>query len=282
MIRIAQISTIEDARFLCRIPANLEVGVGSEVLVELEHGRDLVKVLRVLNPSELDEGERNPRYRVVRLREPGDEEQLAKNRKQAERAKRSFAKLIMHEREAIKLVNVRFSYSRDMLFIRYTAHSPVDLRRFTGQMQRDYKTRVDLWQLGPRDEFALLGGVGPCGRGVCCATWQREFESVNVRMARAQDVAISSATLNGACGHLKCCMRFEYDHYVQAGAGLPPVGCRVKFGERGECCGTVVGRNILREGLVVKVESGNYVSVASRDVEIVRDWHAAESREGGE
>lgn len=142
-----------------------------------------------------------------------------------------------------------------------------------GQIQRDFKTHVDLWQVGIRDETALLGCLGACGRAACCCTWQKQFEPVNVLMAKSQEMSLNPVTLNGTCGRLKCCLRFEYGQYCEYGQRLPPLRSVVTFpaadetrpGVGGEE-GLVIGRDILRGRLTVKTRDGRYLTVSGEAV----------------
>ncbi len=281
MTAVARIRMPENGVFVCRVPTELALMPGERCLAELDYGLDTGMVLELFGLGEGGgEGGRVPSFRVVRRQSPEDDARLAENAALAERARLAFQQAVLHERGKVKVLCARFAYGRGRLFIRYVAQMTVDLRRFVGQIQRDYKTQVELWQVGVRDEAALLGCLGPCGRGVCCATWQRSFQSVNVRMAKAQEMSLNPAAINGSCGRLKCCLRFEYEHYRQAGEGLPLAGSvvRVAEGEDGE--GVVVGRDVLRRRLTVRTREGRFLTVASEEVTVLREARPDPSEKG--
>jgi cell fate regulator YaaT (PSP1 superfamily) len=228
--------------------------------VELDYGLDYGEVLELFGLNEDGkEGERMPSFRVVRRLDSEESARLNENREIAEKARNDFGRSVSREKGGVRVLHVRLSYGRERLFIRYAAQVPVDLRRFLGQIQRDYKTHVDLWQVGVRDEAALVGCLGQCGRAACCCSWQRQFETVNVRMAKTQEMSLNPIAINGSCGRLKCCLRFEYEQYRQASEGLPAHGSIVR-GETGDE-GMVVSRDVMSGLLTVRTRDGRFLSV---------------------
>jgi len=142
---------------------------------------------------------------------------------------------------------------------------------------------VDLWQVGVRDEAALIGCLGTCGRAVCCCTWQRQFQSVNVRMAKTQEMSLNPGSINGTCGRLKCCLRFEYEQYRVASESLPDHGSLVRCEEHEEAEGVVIGRDVMRGRITVRTTDGRYLTVAADRVTVkdraIRDERAEEEEE---
>lgn len=268
---VARVRMPENGVFQCRVPAALALVPHEVCLVELDYGVDAGVLLELFGMSEHGTGEeRLPGFRLLRKVTPEDEVRIAENLKLAEKANRAFQLSVAREKGHVRVLHARFSYERDRLFIRYAAQVPVDLRRFIGQLQRDFKTHVDLWQVGVRDEAALTGCLGPCGRAVCCCTWQRQFQSVNVRMAKAQEMPLNPVTINGSCGRLKCCLRFEYEQYRVAGQGLPGNGSVVKCHEAEDAEGVVVGRDVLRGRLTVRTRDGRFLTVPAGSVSVTR------------
>jgi cell fate regulator YaaT (PSP1 superfamily) len=269
MQTIVRIRLPENGVFLCRAADSASLSPGDTCLAELDYGLDVAEVLELQGVSE-GGGERLPSFRVVRRLADEDGKRLRENEALAERARAAFQGAVRHEKGGVRVLYARFSYARERLFIRYAAWQPVDLRRFVGQIQRDYKTHVDLWQVGVRDEAALIGCMGPCGREACCCRWQRQFKSVNVRMAKSQEMSLNPMTINGTCGRLKCCLRFEYEQYREAGEGLPGAGSVItcEESEGAECL--VVGRDVLKRRLTVRTRDGRFFSVAAERVTVVR------------
>ncbi len=277
---VARIKMPEKGVFHCRLPEALSLLPGDDCIVELDYGLDIGTALEIIGiHDESDAGENIPRFRVVRKLEGGDERRLKENADLSDNAKKAFVSSVSTEKTHVKILHTRFSYGRDRLFIRYAAAVPVDLRRFVGQLQRDYKTHVDLWQVGVRDEAALVGCIGPCGRAVCCCSWQRHFSGVNVHMARVQEISLNPITLNGSCGRLKCCVRFEYEQYRELEAGLPGLGSVVRLVGPEMIDAHVVGRDIIRCILTVRTDDGRFLKVKACDTSVVCKAVAHEYKE---
>ena len=279
MQTVARIRMPENGVFVCRVAPSLSLMPGDACLVELDYGLDLGVVLELFgineNPSD---NEKAPAFRVVRKQAAEDAKRLSENAAIAEKAKHAFSLSVSREKGNVKLLHTRFSYGRDRLFIRYVAQIPVDLRRFVGQLQRDFKTHVDLWQAGVRDEAAIIGCLGPCGRSVCCCSWQHQFQPVNVRMAKAQEMSLNPVSINGSCGRLKCCLKFEYEQYRDAGENLPESGSVVSCAEHDHVEGLVVGRDVMRGRLTVRTRDGRFLTVSATAITVIQ---AARGDEAG-
>ncbi len=269
MQTIAHIRMPENGVFQCRVAENASLMPGDACLVELDYGLDTGQVIDLYGVPD-GSGERLPSFRVVRKRTPEDEPRIAENAAIAEKARAAFQRSVSREKGHVKVLYARLSFARERLFIRFAAQAAVDLRRFTGQINRDFKTHVELWQVGVRDEAALVGGVGPCGRAICCCSWQRQFHSVNVRMAKAQEMSLNPITINGSCGRLKCCLRFEYEQYREAGQGMPETGS-VVAGMAGEFDeGLVVGRDVMRGRVTVRTRDGGFLTLGRESLRVLR------------
>lgn len=276
---IARIQMPESGVFSCRVPSALTVMPGDSCIAEFDYGLDAGIVLELFGVNgQILSVEKMPAFRLIRKCAPEDKSRFSDNESFAEKAKQAFLSSVRNEKGHVKILHVRFSYGRDRLFIRYSAQIPVDLRRFLGQLQRDFKTHVDLWQVGVRDEAALIGCLGPCGRAVCCKSWQRQFLPVNVRMAKEQEMSLNPVSINGSCGRLKCCLRFEYEQYCQAGESLPEHGSIVACLEHESAEGIVIGRDVLRGRITVRTKDGRFLTVAQNTIRVVR---AAQKDERG-
>lgn len=283
MQTVARIRMPENGVFLCRVAPTLALMPGDPCMVELDYGMDTGAVLELYGIDENAAGEEKvPSFRVIRKQVADDDKRVGENAALAEKAKQAFMLSVSREKGHVKVLHTRFSFGRDRLFIRYTAQMPVDLRRFVGQLQRDFKTQVDLWQVGVRDEAALLGCLGPCGRAVCCCSWQHQFQPVNVRMAKAQEMSLNPVAINGSCGRLKCCLRFEFDQYREASAHLPESGSVVTCSEFENVEGLVVSRDVLRSRLTVRTRDGRFLTVSSEAIKVVRAVRSEDNgKEGG-
>jgi cell fate regulator YaaT (PSP1 superfamily) len=241
---------------------------GESCICAMDYGQDVGRVVKVV---EVPEKAEEPAIRILRKQTPADEEQIKENVEKTEKARRSFQLSVAHEKAHVKVLHVRFSFMRERLFIRYGASASVDLRRFINQLQRDFKTVVDLWQVGVRDECSFIGCLGHCGRAACCCTWQRQFQNLTTRMAKEQDVPLNPITANGHCGRLKCCLAFEWEQYREAGIGLPESGSLVRCTkEAHDTEGMVVGRDVMRGRLTVRTREGRFLTVTKEDIQLTR------------
>ena len=282
MQTVARIRMPENGVFVCRVAPALSLMPGDTCQVELDYGLDVGVVLELFGINENPtDNEKTPAFRVVRKQAAEDEKRIAENAAIAEKAKHAFALSVSREKGNVKLLHTRFSYVRDRLFIRYVAQMPVDLRRFIGQLQRDFKTHVDLWQVGVRDEAAMIGCLGPCGRSVCCCSWQKQFQPVNVRMAKAQEMSLNPVSINGSCGRLKCCLKFEYEQYRDAGESLPLSGSVVSCAEYENVEGLVVGRDVMRGRLTVRTRDGRFLTVAAESITVIQAARADDAGKEG-
>lgn len=272
MQTIARIRMPENGFYFCRVAPTLALLAGNSCVVEFDYGLDIGVVTEVFPQAETasDAKTNVPAFRVVRKAVNDDQRRIDENSALADKAKQAFALSVSHEKGGVKLLHARFSYGRDRLFIRYSAQIPVDLRRFIGQLQRDFKTHVDLWQVGVRDETALIGCLGACGRSACCCSWQRQFHPVNIRMAKAQEMSVNPATVNGSCGRLKCCLEFEFEQYREAGRNLPGNGSVVRCEGLENVEGLVVGRDVMRNRLTLRTHDGRYLTVETTSITVLQ------------
>jgi cell fate regulator YaaT (PSP1 superfamily) len=181
------------------------------------------------------------------------EEHLARN--EANRARRAEGRvaarrLVRDHDLPMKVVAVDFTDSPDVFTVYFSAPRRVDFRALVRDLASRLHTRVELRQIGPRDEARLQGGIGPCGRDLCCATFLKDFEPVSVRMAKDQDLPVNPMRIAGACGRLMCCLKYEHPLYQQFRKEAPKVGASVQTPDGP---GTVVGHNVPADQVVVKL-----------------------------
>ncbi len=268
MFTTATIRTPERKFFQCRIDTTLALEPGEECIVNFDYGQDTATLLERAESNGATT-EKLPGFKVARKLVKGDSQRLQECAELSERAKHNFSLSTEREKGEVKLLHVRISFGGERLFIRYAADFPVDLRRFIGQVQRDFKTQVDLWQLNSRDQTAMMGCLGSCGRAACCCSWQHNFPSVNVRMAKDQAVAFSQELLQGTCGHIKCCLCFEHQQYLAASAGMPDLGIEVKCRHHDNSRGMIIARDILRQRVTVRTKEGRFLTVNATEVIII-------------
>ncbi|MFD0883602.1 stage 0 sporulation family protein [Streptosporangium algeriense] len=167
---------------------------------------------------------------------------------------RSVAKRLIRRHELpMKVVGVDYLDTDNVYTVYFSAPHRVDFRLLVRDLARNLRARVELRQIGPRDEARLQGGIGPCGRDLCCATFLKDFEPVSVRMAKDQELPVNPMRIAGACGRLMCCLKYEHPLYTEAQSRMPKVGAKV---DTAQGPGTVVGRNVPSDSVVVRLDDG--------------------------
>lgn len=267
MERHAILSLPGQGCFTADVPAGLDPRAGAICVCECRGAQELGRCrgLHETAPaSPATAAPPVPEIRLLRLATGEDLERERTNEDLAGQALKAFAVECAGAPQEVRPVAARFTLDRRRLAIFYLAERPYDGRRNAASLRRRFGAEVEMRQVGVRDESALLGGLGSCGRATCCATWMRHFHAVNVRMAKAQDLALNPAGINGGCGRLKCCLRYEYEGYREAAAALPREGDMVSLADGGE--GRVCGRDILRGVLTLRTAEGRTVRASAADV----------------
>jgi cell fate regulator YaaT (PSP1 superfamily) len=209
------------------------------------------------------------------------EEHLARdeaNRRRRAECRAVAKKLIRKHQLPMKVIGVDYLDSGNIYKIYFSAPHRVDFRALVRDLARslppraEVRARVELRQVGPRDEARLQGGIGPCGRDLCCATFLKDFEPVSVRMAKEQDLPVNPLRIAGACGRLMCCLKYEHPLYVKAHETMPQLGSRVGTPEGP---GQIVGRNVPADQVTVRLEGGRRCACPSASVCSPRQQHEA-------
>ena len=179
-------------------------------------------------------------------------------------ARRLCVERIRAHRLQMKLVNADYTFDGRKAVFYFVAEGRVDFRDLVRDLANSLRVRVEMKQIGARDETKVTGGLGPCGRELCCSSWLRDFEAVTVKMARDQGLALNPSRLAGMCGRLKCCLRYEYATYVELKRALPNLGKRVQC-VKGD--GKVIRQNILKQTVLIqREEDGGVVEVTLEDL----------------
>ncbi|MFF0249494.1 PSP1 domain-containing protein [Streptosporangium sandarakinum] len=175
------------------------------------------------------------------------------NRRRRAEARSVSKRLIKRHTLPMKVVGVDYLDADNVYTVYFSAPHRVDFRALVRDLARNLRARVELRQIGPRDEARLQGGIGPCGRDLCCATFLKDFEPVSVRMAKDQNLPVNPMRIAGACGRLMCCLKYEHPLYMEANRTMPRVGSKV---DTPEGPGTVVGRNVPSDSVTVRLDEG--------------------------
>ncbi len=228
-------------------PEDIEIEREDAVIVETARGIEFGLV--VVGPKTMEDVDLTaPLKSVIRKATIEDIEKQEENiLKQVEAFDICLEKISKHKLD-MKLIEVEYTFDNNKVIFYFTSEGRVDFRELVKDLASIFKTRIELRQIGVRDEAKMIGGLGPCGRTLCCGTFLGEFEPVSIKMAKEQDLSLNPTKISGICGRLMCCLKYEHDHYEQILENLPPVGAKVKT-PRG--IGVVVNTATLLE--IVKV-----------------------------
>src|SRR3989339_1730187 len=226
---------------------HLDVAAGDTVILETEHGQE---VGLVYERERMVEKPKDSIGKIISKMTKDDTQRLKENEAKDQQALKIVLNKIEDHELPMKLTCVQYTFDRSKLFIYYTSETRVDFRELIKDLGHILKTRIQMVQIGVRDEAKMIGGIGTCGRKLCCKDFLKEFSSVTIDMAKEQDLSLNTAKLSGLCGRLMCCIAFENDCYRQAKKKLPKIGSKVHtpLGH-----GTVVAHNCVKETVSVEM-----------------------------
>ncbi|KPK38673.1 MAG: stage 0 sporulation protein [Omnitrophica WOR_2 bacterium SM23_29] len=257
MYEVVQVRLREGGKIQYYEVGELKPKIGEFVIVEADRGLDYGEVIsepEMITDIVLEE----PLRKILRIATKADLEQIKKNREKTKEAFTTCQKKIQEHALKMKLIEAEYSFDRTKLIFYFTAEGRIDFRELVKDLARIFKARIELKQIGVRDEARLLGGFGPCGKELCCATFLNDFEPVTIRMAKEQNLPLNPAKISGVCGRLMCCLGYEHKLYVELLKGLPKEGERIEV-EGG--AGKVVNVNALKRSVTVDVGEGRQVEV---------------------
>ncbi|AMY05705.1 signal peptidase II [Staphylococcus condimenti] len=229
---------------------NTALCCGDRVVVESKRGVEIGAV----KDGALDveaEDVTLPLKPIIRVATEQDLEKHACNEEEADDAMQFCKEAIEQLELEMRLVNCEYTLDQSKVIFNFTADDRIDFRKLVKILASRLRTRIELRQIGVRDEAKLLGGIGPCGRSLCCSTFLGDFEPVSIKMAKDQNLSLNPTKISGACGRLMCCLKYENDYYEAAREQLPDVGTKI---ETPDGKGTVVGLNMLDISMQVKVD----------------------------
>ena len=229
-------------------PGDLEIATGEHVIVETARGVEYGHVV-IGNREVEDEKVVQPLKSVIRLATDKDDEQSMTNREKEKEAYKICQEKIRKHKLDMKLIDAEYTFDNNKVLFYFTADGRIDFRELVKDLASVFRTRIELRQIGVRDETKILGGIGICGRPLCCYTHQSEFLPVSIKMAKEQNLSLNPTKISGVCGRLMCCLKHEEEIYEELNSRLPSVGEYVttKDGMKGE----VNSVNVLRQ--LVKV-----------------------------
>jgi len=242
---------------------------GDFVIVETTLGEQYTEVV-IANKEVATSKLTAPLKPIIRKANFKDKKHHEENKKKEKEALETAEKLIKKYKLEMNLTDIEYTFDNTKLLFYFTAEGRVDFRDLVKELASIYKTRIELRQIGVRDEVRKIGGNGICGRELCCCTFLENFDSVSIKMAKEQNIALASSKISGNCGRLMCCLRYEHEVYEEKLSRLPKIGSIVKTAD-GE--GTVDGVETLKEKVRVKLKDGEgyfYKNYHAKDIKVIK------------
>ncbi len=262
-------------------PKDFELSVGESVIVETARGVEFGIIS--MERKDIDDSEIvAPLKEVIRIATEADKQRLEQNKiKEKEALKICEEKIAKHKLE-MKLVEAEYTFDNNKILFYFTADGRVDFRELVKDLASVFRTRIELRQIGIRDEAKMLGGLGICGRGLCCSSYLDDFHPVSIKMAKEQGLSLNPTKISGVCGRLMCCLKYEQKFYEELTKITPNVGAKVST-PNGE--GIVQSVSLLKGLVKVKLEKGEEKELDEynvADIKILRDSRAPRQKNDGE
>ncbi|MCR5185732.1 MAG: stage 0 sporulation family protein [Clostridia bacterium] len=251
-------------------PENIKLERGMEVIVDTSMGDELGEVVIAEKMVE-DDKVTEPLKKVVRVATDKDKKSQKEYKAKEPEALKICDEKIKKHGLPMKLVDVEYKFDGGKLIFYFTADGRIDFRELVKDLAAVFRTRIELRQIGVRDEVKRTGGNGICGRELCCCTFLGNFETVSIKMAKEQNISLNPSKISGNCGRLMCCLKYEQDVYSEKLSRLPKVGAIVKT-EDGE--GEVVSIETLKESVRVKFQDGDdsfFKKYDAKNIKIIKD-----------
>ena len=234
--------------------SDVNTNVNDNVIVETEKGLQYGTIVRNVDESEIS---KDIQYKkVIRLANKNDSKKHLSNLKDAEKAVKKCNELIMKYELDMSIIDASYTFDREQLIFRFLSDDRVDFRQLAKDLGAIFRTRIELRQIGIRDKAREIGGFGPCGRKLCCNNFLTEFDSVSINMAKNQNLSLNPSKINGVCGRLLCCLKYENDNYNEYKKGLPDLGSKIKIDE-GE--GRVISLDVFNRKYKVLLNESNEI-----------------------
>ena len=235
-------------------PGDFELKPGCGVIVETARGMEFGTV--TMGRTAVNDGDvKKPLKKIIRIANENDVKRHTDNEnKKSEAIRRCQEKIKEHDLD-MKLIDVQYTFDSNKVIFYFTAEGRVDFRELVKDLASLFKMRIELRQIGVRDEARMLGGVGSCGKGLCCALWLSDFQPVSIKMAKVQNLSLTPTKISGVCGRLMCCLKYENDVYVELRKDVPEINEKV---ETREGVGKVVEADILQGRIKVRLYTGEF------------------------
>jgi cell fate regulator YaaT (PSP1 superfamily) len=271
MIEVVKVRLRDGGKIKDMDANQLTLKPGDRVIAQTSEGLSVGTI--VSRPQRVDEQYIKGRLKkILRKATSQDEARCCRNSELEERGHEICLARIKQLKLPMKLVNVEYLFEGQKAIFYFTAEGRVDFRQLVKELAGECRVRIEMRQIGVRDEAKMIGGYGICGRELCCANFLNEFEPISIRMAKAQDLPLAPGKVSGVCGRLMCCLLYENRTYEEFKAGLPRIGERVRLREGS---GRVRKYNIFENAFTVELENGEFVKVHKKD------WHRGRKPESG-
>jgi len=247
-------------------PGNLTLKVGDCVIVEHDRGLDYGCVILpgTAHCCATEANPKEPPKKIIRLAKESDLKQVEDNCVKAREAFNACEKKIAEHKLDMKLVKAEYSFDRSKILFYFTSDGRVDFRNLVKDLAKIFKARIELRQIGVRDEARLFGGYGSCGRELCCKRFLKDFEPVTIKMAKEEGLSLNPPKISGLCGRLMCCLSYEYETYKLLSKGLPREGEHLNT-VQGK--GKVINVNVFKLAVTVQLEEGGFLEVSYKEKE---------------
>lgn len=240
---------------------NIYVSPGGLCISETEHGIDIGTVMQIKcrkKPSgDIIKG------KIIRMATSHDLAEIEKIEEIEQKAFRACKQKALEKKLEMKLINVKVVFDRTKIIFYFVAENRIDFRELVRDLASIFRTRIEMRQIGVRDESRMIGGYGPCGRGLCCTKFQGTFAPVSIKMAKEQNLNLNSLKISGICGRLLCCLDYEYEVYAELNKDLPQHGSKIFVMDKGY---DVLNVDTLNESVTICYEQ-NYVTISRADMD---------------
>ena len=255
-------------------PGDLELPMGEHVIVETARGVEY-GIVAMERKEIADEDVISPLKEVIRVATDEDKARLAENKKKEKEAFRICEEKIRDHKLEMKLVETEYTFDNNKILFYFTADGRVDFRELVKDLASVFRTRIELRQIGIRDEAKMLGGLGICGRNLCCSAYLDDFHPVSIKMAKEQGLSLNPTKISGTCGRLMCCLKYEQNCYEDLIKVTPNVGAQVQTPDG---VGIVQSVSLLKGLVKVKLDKGDEKELDEYKVEDIKTLHNGHGR----
>lgn len=267
MTRAVQVRLREAGNIQSFLVGDLELKRNDYCIIQSDRGLEYGQVVSDPHPPTEEELAQELKM-VVRRITINDRYQIIKNIRDAKAAFKTCIEKIREHKLPMKLVDIEYAFDRTKIVFYFTSDGRVDFRELVKDLARVFKSRIELRQIGVRDESKLVGGIGPCGLKICCSAFLKSFDPINIRMAKDQNLSLNPSKISGVCGRLLCCLKYENDTYCELGKKFPPKESIVAT-PQGQ--GKIVDYNILAGTIKVMLEDEREIICGVHEIKVIQE-----------